>query len=369
MNPAMVNEFKKFPGRLREIMKGSGFKGFLALPDYLLLRLRTGLEFNEYFDYEFEKQDKNFRDSYLNTKQKIKYFNYLNSQDKYYIIARNKYLTHLLLKELEIPATQLLYFYNPGFGTEGERFGGRKERVRDFMIKTRPEDFVVKPAEGTWGIGVTVLKKTIPDGENIILQKWDDQLVDLYSLLGKDPLIFEKRIHQTRQMHVINPSSLNSIRIDTALYPDGTVKIFKAFALFGRSSKCISNCGESDNVTADVDLNTGMMKTVVHFKGYRNIVPVTHHPDSGLQIDGARIEQWDYIKSQVIEFHQKIPFIKVIGWDVVMTEKGVVVIEMNDFIDNTGQFLTGKGWRKDVEECYQAWRSNEKEIKGILEKR
>ena len=47
---------------------------------------------------------------------------------------------------------------------------------------------------------------------------------------------------------------------------------------------------------------------------------------------------------------------KAIGWDVAITDDGPVIIEINDFWDTTGQLFIQRGWRKEVRECYLAWK-------------
>jgi len=291
----------------------------------------------------------------MNTRQKLRYLGYLNSRDRYYILARNKFLTHLLLENLGIPQAELLYYYNPQIGTSGKNYSGNPESVKDFIIKTQIQDFVIKPAEGTWGIGVMVYKRGYLENGQLILQQYDDRRVNFSGLLGKEPLIIERKIIQTRQVDVINPSSLNSIRVMTALYPDGSVKMFDPKIKFGRSYNCTSNSSGNENVTAIIDIETGTILSVKDFRGYRNIKSATHHPDSGKQLLGMTIGQWDKIKGQVIDFQGKIPFIKVIGWDIAVTDRGAVVIEMNDLFDNVGQYISHLGWKNDISDCYNAW--------------
>ena len=80
------------------------------------------------------------------------------------------------------------------------------------------------------------------------------------------------------------------------------------------------------------------------------------HPDSGAQIKGVFINNWEAIKEEVIKFQQAFPFCKAAGWDIAVTDEGPVVIEVNDFWDRTGQAFIRRGWRKEIRECYFAWK-------------
>ncbi len=50
-----------------------------------------------------------------------------------------------------------------------------------------------------------------------------------------------------------------------------------------------------------------------------------------------------------------MPFLRAIGWDIAITDQGPVVVEINDFWDETGQLFVRKGWKPEIENCYQEW--------------
>ncbi len=57
----------------------------------------------------------------------------------------------------------------------------------------------------------------------------------------------------------------------------------------------------------------------------------THHPDTGTLIEGKIIPEWDSLKN----FFTKIggiikPYIKIVGWDIILTDDSFVVIEGNN---------------------------------------
>ena len=357
MNRDSISEIKKAPEKLRRIRSESG-KGYVFLiTDYLLQRFKNGLEFNEYHDFEFERQSKEYRKSYLNTKQKLKYLSLLNSFDKYYTLARNKYLTHIFLQDLNIPVARLIYYYNPHIYSQGPDYGNSKLVLAEAIKASGISGLVLKPAEGKWGRGVMVYSEMFQNNGKHYLRQWDGIEVAMDELLGSEPLLFEERVEQTEQLKRINPGSLNTLRVMSSLYPDGEVDVFRVFIKFGRLGSCVSNRGDGENIAATVDLNTGTLINPGHFKGFRNIQPVTEHPDSREQIEGIQIKEWKSLIDQVKDFHKRIGFLKVLAWDIAVTDRGALVIEINDLFDNAGQIITGKGWREDIEKCYERWKN------------
>ncbi len=357
MKNKSLQELYKLPGKLLIILKQSGFKFFFVIPHALFLKIFTKLEFNEYHDFEFERQSKEYRKSYLNTKQKLKYLSLLNSFDKYYTLARNKYLTHIFLHDLNIPVARLIYYYDPHIYSQGPGYGNSKLVLAEAIKASGISEIVVKPAEGKWGKGVMVYSEMFQNNGKHYLRQWDGVDVAMDELLGNEPLLFEEKVEQTEQFRRINPNSLNTLRVMSSLYPDGEVDVFRVFIKFGRHDSCVSNRGDGENIAATVDINTGTLINPGHFKGFRNIQPVTEHPDSREQIEGIQIKEWKRLIDQVKDFHKRIGFLKVLGWDIAVTDKGALVIEMNDLFDNAGQIITGKGWREEIEKCYEKWKN------------
>ena len=146
----------------------------------------------------------------------------------------------------------------------------------------------------------------------------------------------------------------------TTLYPDGTARVIATWMKFGRVGKCVDNAGSGGNVDAAVDVETGRIYNVVQFDGWRKTKEIESHPDSGTQLNGVYIDNWQSIKEEVIKFQQAFPYCKAPGWDIAITDNGPVVIEVNDFWDRTGQYFIRRGWRNEIRECYMAWQKTGK---------
>jgi len=101
---------------------------------------------------------------------------------------------------------------------------------------------------------------------------------------------------------------------------------------------------------------TGELQHVIQFDGWGKVKDITHHPDSGTLLSGVRIENWESIVGEVLKFQECMPYVKVAGWDIAITDEGPVVIEVNDFWDRTGQLFIRRGWREEIRDCYEAWR-------------
>lgn len=189
----------------------------------------------------------------------------------------------------------------------------------------------------------------------MLTKKFDGQTIELNSILGEQPLLFESFVKQSEQLASFNPSSVNTVRMMTALYPNNEVKLIASFIKIGRAGSCVDNAGAGGNVDAAIDINSGKLYNALEFNSWHNIVTITHHPDTNNPIDGVVIKDWSKIVNDLCRFQSLIPQIKIIGWDVALTENGPVIIEINNWWDTTGQLFIKRGWKKEVMDCYNAW--------------
>lgn len=329
---------------------------FYVFYDYWQLRKRKGILLSEYCQFEFERQPQEFKDSFLGLNEQRYYLDLLNPK-KYYTVARNKYISHLFLEAAGIKRKANLYcYYMPEGKISTERIGYDYKSVVDILREKEVSQCVVKTIESSHGDNVYVIKRVEFLENDCILWRFDGKQIMLSKLLAEEPLIFESIVEQSEQFKKFNESSVNTVRFMTTLYPNRDAKIVATFMKIGRSGRCVDNAGEGGNVDAVVDVNTGQIHDVIQFDGWRKIKSITHHPDSGNLIDGVYIENWEMIKEEVIKMQQSFPYIKAAGWDIAVTKYGPIVIEVNDFWDRTGQFFIRRGWRKEVRDCYFAWK-------------
>ena len=114
--------------RLKEIKNESG-KGFIEIvKDFYKLSRHIRISFYEYYKFEFEKQPEAFRNSFLSSANKNRYLEILNPR-KYYILARNKYITHLFLEDAGINKAELYCYYDRIGRTDNKRIGYDYESV------------------------------------------------------------------------------------------------------------------------------------------------------------------------------------------------------------------------------------------------
>lgn len=336
----------------------NGFgKGYFALLfDMFKKKKKYKVNFREYYKFEFDKLGDKYADTFLSWENKSKYLKLLNSR-KYYILARNKYLAHCLFNSVGIKSAEVYLYYEPTLKIDDINNAHDYDSVVRILKEKSVSQFVVKDTEGSHGEGVFVVKEVIyEDDKDVMLKLFNGDVCSLRSILKGYPLLFEELICQTEQMASFNPSSVNTIRFMTVAYPNGEADVIATFIKIGRKGACVDNAGAGGNVDAAIDIQTGRIYNVIQFNGWRKRNEIEKHPDTGVQLEGIVIEDWDNIKNKVLKYQQSLPFLKAAGWDIALTKEGPIVIEVNDFWDETGQLFLQKGWKKEIEHCYKEWK-------------
>lgn len=338
-----------------KVAKDSGKSPLKIVREYYLLKKQRCLHWNEYYDYEFERQPEEFKNNFLGVTEQGVYLELLNPF-KYYILARNKYIAHLLLENAGITVPQLYCFYNPENGDNADHNISFDLKTTLQTLKNKDiRKCVVKTPEGSHGDSVFAVKDIVYTDSDAVLKISNEKEIILSDLLQKMPLLFEEKIEQSKQFSEFNASSINTVRFMTVLMPSGEAKVVATFIKIGREGAFVDNAGSGGNVDAGVNPETGELYGAIIYNGFRKTIAIDNHPDSGACLNGVTIQNWKSICDRVCGFQQRFPFLKAVGWDIAVTEEGPVVIEINDFWDRTGQLFIKRGWRKEIKECYSAW--------------
>lgn len=187
---------------------------------------------------------------------------------------------------------------------------------------------VIKPISGTHGRGVRLVvpkgNQYDVNGERYTSAEFDALVEDL------DDVLITERIRQHEYAREIWPESVNTVRVLTVLDPDtGEPFVSRAVHRFGGEGTGPTDNWSSGGVAAPVDEETGELGEVVDYDPESGVQRFDHHPDSGTTVAGKTVPAWDDVREAVLELaslHRCNPYI---GWDVVQTEGGPVVLEGN----------------------------------------
>ncbi len=188
----------------------------------------------------------------------------------------------------------------------------------------------VKPARGAEGRWVRAIRRT-EDGYVMNGQPTAISEIREWIERRKRPMLFEAAVRQADEQAALHPQAINTLRVLTM--PDMTLNkepfIAVAVQRIGTSlSNHVDNWTQG-GLSAKVDIDTGTLSRAGQLPTDRT--PVWHivHPDSGGQIEGAQVPFWEETKELVLEAANRLNFMEYIGWDIIISPTGPVILEAN----------------------------------------
>jgi len=188
--------------------------------------------------------------------------------------------------------------------------------------------FVLKPIWGGRGSGISVVERSAGgcrvNGHETTLRELAERLSRM------DRYLIASYAQQAEYAQKIFPGSANTMRILTMHDEQGAPFIAAAAHRFGanRSSGPVDNWS-AGGLSAGVDLDTGVLSAGVTSVEFKRMERHDHHPDTGSPIAGVRVANWDVIRAGIVGIAKKLPFLPYIGWDVLATDSGYLIIEGN----------------------------------------
>ncbi|MZP57169.1 MAG: hypothetical protein GT600_17180 [Bacteroidales bacterium] len=189
-------------------------------------------------------------------------------------------------------------------------------------------DLILKLISGDGGVGLVCLNLT--DGVYYI----NDEAANLESLVAflqsLDNYLIQRRLPQEGPAGTIFPGSVNTMRIGTMIDP-GSGKPFIAYAVhrFGSlKTGFVDNVGQG-GITAKIDLNSGRLSMAHQYSKEGQMEVFEKHPVTSAMIFNQEIPNWQDVKRRIIEMARRMPYLKYVGWDFVLSNDDLYVLEGN----------------------------------------
>ena len=251
-------------------------------------------------------------------------------------MCRDKLLFHTYCSYHALPITDLLGLVSPN----GSRTRENKPLISEhdwvaFIRDKLPASFIVKPRTGNKGRDVKLMGMgTEPDkdGATIRLAK------ALQELAQDEDYLLEKRIEIHGEIARLTGSAgASCVRVVTVIDENGAPRVMGAYLRLIVGNSVTDNIsdyktgGFSGNVLAVPDLGTGVIVSSLTFYPDRiGCRSIDQHPVTELDIIGFQVPMWDAVCTTVCTAAAAFLPIRTIGWDVVVTPDGPVLVEANE---------------------------------------
>ena len=188
---------------------------------------------------------------------------------------------------------------------------------------------IIKPAQGSRGLRVRKLH--VERGRLLLNGRATDANEIERRLARMDDFVVTEVIEQAGYAARIFPDSANTVRIVTMQDPDDGNRPFIPVAThrFGVRDSAPTDNWARGGLDTKIDLATGRLSRAKRNPRISSAA-VERHPDTDAMIEGVTIPHWREVHAAILRLASTFSFLTFVGWDVIVTDDGMAVIEGNN---------------------------------------
>ena len=247
-------------------------------------------------------------------------------------LINDKLMTGAVLTAAGCPMPQIIAIAALRALPKGLKAMTRPSEVLEFLRKVELPVFG-KPMLGSRGLGVMSLFQrsddgrtaVMGDGREILLAALAAEILQLYP----EGYIFQPFIANHPEIAEANPKAAQALRFVTIWSESGPELLYVTWRIPGMTALSDNNTTAGHQVTASVDVATGVAGRARSHEIFGDLAGVETHPESGFQITGRKLPHFDAGRDVVLSMHTLFPGHAILGWDVVPAADGPVILECN----------------------------------------
>ncbi len=229
------------------------------------------------------------------------------------------------------------------------------------LVPILPNELFIKPILGSSGIGSFAVFK---EGSNFRFANWNGSIEDIFDYLlvrikpGRGFVVQPRMKTHPALSGIVSPQGLSTIRIAT-LRRNGKSQIIMACFKLIRGDNMHDNFskGMSNNLIAPINIETGELKPAWGslMSDWPKMVQWIFHPDSGKKIEGFILPHWHEIAELALHAQESLPLLHTIGWDIALSDEGILIVEANTAYDAASfQLFEKRGLKSEFQKLFNS---------------
>lgn len=294
-------------------------------------RGRGKLSANEYFYYRLWEKNYSAEDKkrFVGKVMQTSLHAACNSVASY-MLAADKLVFHTLMRGAGLPVPELLAVAHPSRKLPGTPSLSTVDQIVDFFRNPKNYPFFIKPIDGKYSLFV-VSADAFDEGKGeLVLSDGRRNAHELAQELLNHAIgyLIQRRLSCHPLLAERFGSPLWSIRLLVLATPSKGAVIHRAVAKIATGKNPADNYWRPGNMLGAIRLDDGVVTRVV--KGCALDLRVdSPHPDTGQIITGTAIPDWQALKDLCLTAAALMPGIRTQSWDIALTDKGPVLLEVN----------------------------------------
>ena len=293
-----------------------------------IMRLRRGkgrLQPEEYFMYGL------YDDERFTPEAKATFLgqNNLMLESSWTEIARDKPTFSALLRGLDLPIPETQAIVHPSRSFPGAVPLRNGEDIARFLRSEAAYPIFGKPFDSVCSMGtakITGYDKT----DDVVLVGGDKRvpvnaLIELIEGLGH-AYLFQTLMQPHAEIAELIGPCVSSVRMFVMSDDEGQ-HLFRAAWKIPASANDADNFWRNGNMLAGVDVETGkVVRTLIRTES--GTQPIESHPITNAKFSEMTFPRWQEMRELVLSAAAQIPSCHFQGWDVAMTDRGPVLVEL-----------------------------------------
>jgi hypothetical protein len=206
-----------------------------------------------------------------------------------------------------------------------------RDELAQFLRTTAPSPFVAKPIFGMWGKDVWVVLGYSPQSDRLLLMDRSEVGVEsfidhLSHRLGTGVLL-QELLRPHPAIGEVCGDRICSVRMVSLIDRSGP-RLISTLWKIATGSNMADNYWSPGNMVAAVDAASGRVARPFTGLG-RDIRHLDQHPDTGRTIHGMVLPDWKDAVDLCLDATATLPGIPMQAWDIALTSRGPVILEVN----------------------------------------
>ena len=243
--------------------------------------------------------------------------------NKRYFLLDDKIIfeEYLKGKNIAFPKTVLKTKNNVLFNNESQVING--DQALDIVNKSTSNTIFFKPSSfGSGGYGIYSATRK----EGVFIDDQGKEIDARYlEELKKNEWIVQEKVENSKSIAEIYNFCTNSFRVLTFFIPGVGAKVLYCILKFG-NNKAITDNAHTGGVYVRVDTETGELFDTAYDE---NLYQYKEHPYTKKPFKGERVDDIKKVVKMAEDLGNMFPDLTFVGWDIVLSPVGPVVLEGN----------------------------------------
>lgn len=271
-------------------------------------------------------------------------FNKIYNDQTWYAVTKNKLLFETLMKGAGQPVPETIAIFDRKGRGAGSTLLRSRADLEAFLLNPSNHPVFCKPTTGLLSIGSFRIDDVV-DGKLLVngTHKYTvEEVCDYIQGISLKGYLFQKVLNPDSKFKKIGIDEISSLRF-VVLNNESNAALHSAVLKLPASGEVADNFWRKGSVIASINTDDGSVERAV-LKTEEDAVLLERSKEKQSEILDFKIPRFSEAKRVVLEAARFLPAVRVQSWDVAITDKGPVLLEVNFGGDlNLYQLSSGKG--------------------------